>query len=230
AVADGAGRGPGPRAGRRAGGVRRRPRLRVLVHAAPERPAAAGLPHAHRGTGQCRRVPRVRPVRLGPVALQRQLGGLHRPVRGGGKRRHRRPRPVEPAHGRLARRRRGAGPDRPPGACRRPALPLARSALAAHRIAPGRQAAGRGRLCPGQQHRPPRHRVAAGRGRHHHLRQGALRPDGSAPAPRDQPRDAGAGRGAGLQGGAVVPDRDDPGPGLRPGAARDPGDRGERRR
>ena len=47
---------------------------------------------------------------------------------------------------------RAATGHRPPAAGRRPALPLARSALAAHRVTPGRQAGGGGRLCHCEPH------------------------------------------------------------------------------
>ena len=70
-------------AGRRAGGRRRRPRLRQLVDAAPERPRDAGLEHAGAAPGQRRRVPRVRPVRLGAVALLGRVGRLQGDQRGG---------------------------------------------------------------------------------------------------------------------------------------------------
>ena len=54
--------------------------------------AVPGLAHADRGAGQRGRVPRVRLVRLGAVALLGQLGRLDRAVGGGGERRHGRPR------------------------------------------------------------------------------------------------------------------------------------------
>ena len=103
---------------RRAGGGRRRPRLRVVVDAAPERPALPGLAHADRRAGQRGRVPRVRLVRLGVVALLGQLGRLHGAVGGGGERRHGGPR----CHS-TARHTHGTAPTRcarPPATRRRP--------------------------------------------------------------------------------------------------------------
>ena len=60
--------------------------------------------HADRRAGLRRRVPGVRPVRLGAVALLRQLGRLHGAVGGGRERRHRRPRPRPRARWRPGRR------------------------------------------------------------------------------------------------------------------------------
>ncbi len=77
---------------RRARRRRRRPRLRLVVDAAPERPDDAVVAHAGAGAGQRRRVPRVRPLRLGAVALLGQLGRLHRALGSGRERLDGRPR------------------------------------------------------------------------------------------------------------------------------------------
>ncbi len=97
---------------RRARRRRRRPRLRLVVDAAPERPDDAVVAHAGAGAGQRRRVPRVRPVRLGAVALLGQLGRLHGALGSGRERLDGRPRRDQRARRRLAGRRRGRGGDR----------------------------------------------------------------------------------------------------------------------
>ena len=106
---------------RRAGGRRRRPRLRLVVDAAPERRGDAVVAHAGGGAGERRRVPRVRPVRLGAVALLGQLGRLHGAVGGRRERLDRRPRPDERARrrleGRAPRSRPRPASSRPPTAC-----------------------------------------------------------------------------------------------------------------
>ena len=71
---------------------------------------------------------RVRPLRLGAVALLGQLGRPDGVVGGGGKRRHGRPRRDRGARRCVARCRCGACGHRPSAAGRRPALPLARPA------------------------------------------------------------------------------------------------------
>jgi hypothetical protein len=190
---------------RRAGGGRRRPWLRQLVDAAPERRRLPGLAPARRRAGQCGRVPGVRPLWLGAVALQRQLGRLHGPVRSRRKRRHGGPGPDQRPRRRLGRWRHGARRQRPPRAGRRPALPLARPAFAAHRDPARRQAGGGGRVCAHQQHRPPGHRFAGGALRHRHRGQGALRPDGGAAPAGDHARHARRRRCAPVQGGSEFP-------------------------
>ena len=90
------------RAGRRAGAGGRRPRLRVLDHGASERVRAGRRDDAGAQPGRRRRDPRLRPVGLRAVALQRLLGrpqvrprhGQHRGLdraRPGPRRRSRRP-------------------------------------------------------------------------------------------------------------------------------------------
>ena len=186
---------------RRARRRRRRPRLRLLVDAAPERRGDAVVAHAGGGAGERRRVPRVRPLRLGAVALLGQLGRLDRAVGDRRERLDRRPRPDERARRRLEGRRRGRGGDRLRPPRRRPALPLARPAVAEDRGAPARQARRGARLRQGQPARPPGGRVARGDGRHRHLRQGALRPARGVPPARHLARRARRGGRAALQGG-----------------------------
>ena len=118
-----------------------------------------------------------------------------------------------------ARRGRGGDRLRPPR--RRPALPLARPAVAEDRGAPARQARRGARLRQGQSARPPGGRVAAGDGRHRHLRQGALRPARGVPPARHLARRARRGGRAALQGGPVVSARADPHRRLRRRALRE---------
>jgi hypothetical protein len=76
--------------------------------------------HAGARAGQRRRVPRVRPLRLGAVALLGQLGRLHGALGGGRERLDGRPRRDERARRRVEGRRcRRARPGslRPPTAC-----------------------------------------------------------------------------------------------------------------
>ena len=129
---------------RRAGRRRRRPRLRLLLDAAPVRRRLHGLVHADAEPGQRRRIPGLRRVRLRPVALLRHVGRLQGDLRDGG---------VRPV---------GRAPARPPlhpprlrHAARRPALPLARPARPADRGAHGGQEARRLGLRRGQPDRPP---------------------------------------------------------------------------
>ncbi len=127
----------------------------------------------------------------------------------------------------MAQRRRGAHGHRPRGAGRWPALPLARPAEPAHRIALARQAGRGARVRARQLDRPRRDRVAERRGGHRHLRQGALRPDGGAAPAGDHAVDAGRCRRAPVQGGPVVPDRDHARAGVRAWPEGDPRRRGE---
>ena len=69
----------------------------------------AVVAHAGGGAGQRRRVPRVRPVRLGAVALLGQLGRLHGALGNGRERLDRRPRRDQRARRRLEAGRRGRG-------------------------------------------------------------------------------------------------------------------------
>ncbi len=215
---------------RRAGRRRRRPRLRLVVDAAPERPRVPGLADADRRAGQRRRVPVVRPVRLGAVALLRQLGRLHRAVGGGRERQHGRPRRRRARGGGLAVGRRGRAADRLRASGRRPALPLARSAVAEDRGAPAREARGGARVRAHQLDRPRRRALAARVGRHRDLRQGAPRPARGVPPPRHLARRARRCRRAALQGRPVVPGRADAAARVRRRARRDPRRRGEGRR
>ena len=119
--------------------------------------------HAGRRAGQRRRVPGVRPVRLGAVALLRHLGRLHGALGGGRERLDGRPRPDERARRRLAGRRHRARARPATRAGRRPALPLARPAVADDRSAPARQARRGARVRARQLHRPRHRREPAAR-------------------------------------------------------------------
>ncbi len=69
---------------RRACGGRRRPRLRVVVHAAPVRRRLHGLVHAHPEPGERGRISRVRRIRLRAFALLRHVGRLQGRLGDGG--------------------------------------------------------------------------------------------------------------------------------------------------
>ena len=158
-----------------------------------------------RGAGQRRRVPRVRPLRLGAVALLRQLGRLHGAVGSGGERldgrSRRRPTRASPPGERGRRRRAATGFVPPAGGLhyRWPDLPSLTI-----EAAPARQAR-RGAGVRARQ-RIDRHVVVAPtrHGRHRHLRQGALRPARGLPPARHPARGAGRGRRAPLQGRPVA--------------------------
>ena len=161
--------------------------------------------------GQRRRVPGVRPVRLGAVALLGQLGRLHGAVGGGRERLDGRPRPD---------RTRASPPGRTPTRCaprpatsppadglhyRWPDLPSLRIESRLHAKLDAVRAFARVNT-----HRPRhRDREPAGDGRHRHLRQGALRPDGGAAPPRHLARRARRRRRAALQGGPALSARAD---------------------
>jgi hypothetical protein len=189
----------------------------------------AGLGRAGAGAGIGVGPGRVRALRLCAVALQRRLGRPGVAVGGGRKRRHRRPGPDPRARRRLGRRRHRAAA--PPATSRRPtaALPLARPAQPAHRVARRRQAGRGGRLRARQPHRPRRHRRARRRGRHPHRRQGAPRPDGGAAPPGADAAAAGRRRRARAQAGAGVPGRQHRHARLHAGPGRGAGDRGKGR-
>ena len=93
-----------------------------------------------------------------------------------------------------------------------------------------RQARRGARLRARQQHRPPRDREPAREGRHRHLRQGALRPDGGAAPPRHHARQRSPRAGVRLyKVGLSFPIEPTRIAGLRARAGRDPGRRGEGR-
>jgi indolepyruvate ferredoxin oxidoreductase len=144
-----------------------------------------GLAHAGAAAGQRGRIPGVRPVRLGAVALLGRLGRHGGAVRNRGERGHRGPRRGECARRRLGRRRRRARRHRPSAAppdglhYRWPDLPSLRiESRLEDKLAAVAAFTRRNSI--------DRHVISepARQGRHRHLRQGAPRPDGGAAPPR----------------------------------------------
>jgi hypothetical protein len=148
---------------RRAADRRRRPLGALLRRGAPERAHLLGLRHPGAGALQPAGIPRLRPARLGHVALLGLLGGAeadlgHRRKLGRGQRRSR---PLRVPH-----------PDRFPVATRRRAPALARSATGAGTPPAAVQGVCGDRLRPRQRPQPHDLRQPAPAAGHHRLRQG----------------------------------------------------------
>ncbi len=203
--------------------------MRLIVDAAPERPRLSGLEHADRVARQRGRAARVRPLRLGAVALLGLLGGPHGAVGGGGKRLDGRSQSHPIACCRLARRRCRERSHGFPAAGRWPALSLARPAVAEDRRAPRAQARCGARVRARQFDRPYRGPQRCGDDRHRHRRQGAPRLHGGVASARDPARRTGGCRRTSLQAGADVPGRAHAHGRVRARAERGARDRGEGR-
>ena len=146
---------------RRARAGRRRPRLRLLDHGAPERVRLHERRHAGAQPGRRAGVPGLRAARLGALAPCRALGGLHLHRRDGGQRGDRLGGPPTGRHRCPRRGRAAAG---------RAQHPLARHAARPGGAPARAQARRRARLRPGEQARPRRHRRAGAPPRHRHHR------------------------------------------------------------
>ena len=163
---------------RRAGGRRRRPRLRLVVDAAPERPGVPVLAHAGAWRRPTSPSTSSSASTAGRCRASRATGSASRRCRRWSKAARRSTSTsIERARRGLAGRRRGRAAHRLHAAGRRPALPLARPAVAEDRgsaCTPSSTRCARSRAST----RIDRHVVdsAACDGGHRHLRQGALRP------------------------------------------------------
>ncbi|CFP53349.1 pyruvate ferredoxin/flavodoxin oxidoreductase [Bordetella pertussis] len=203
---------------RRAGGGRRRPYRRFLVHPACQRGIADRLAHAHRAPGVHQRIRDLRAMGLGAVALQRRMGR----VQGGVGNRGMRPVVRARAAGRLRDARR-------PGTARRTTgIHRARLSVAGGRTAHAPPAARGARVRAPPFAGPAGLRGPARHARHRHGGQGAPGhhggPASAGPGHRRRP-----GAGAHLQArpdlaaGRTAPDR------IRARPAAHPGHRGKRR-
>ena len=184
----------------RAGRSGRRPRLRVVVDAASERPDDDLVAHAGGESVERRGHAGVRPLRLGAVALLGRVDRLQGDFGDGRIRLDRRSR-RDPHRLASARRFHAAGG--------RPAQPLARPAEPDDRSAPRREDRRRASLRPREQHRQVDRAEPARERRHRDMRQGASRSDGSAAPSRTHRRRSRRRRRAHLQGRAVVSARND---------------------
>ena len=196
---------------RRARRRRRRPRLRLVVDAAPERHGDAVVAHAGASRRPTSPSTSSSACTAGRCRASRATGSASPRCRKWS--RAARPSTSTETNARVAAWQDGAAVearDRLRAARRRPALPLARPAVAEDR----------GSACTPSSTRCARSRsvnaidrdivvAPRGHGRHRHLRQGALRPAGGVPPPRHLARRARRRRRAHLQGRPGVSGRAD---------------------